>query len=137
MAGFENGLAELERTLSSQRRTPMSTPMWERFTGQAAVRSALGRRRAAIAGRRIGVVARGKGDRLIELVVEDLGGALSPAEAADALVIGTLSPGPLVDALGALAGESRAVLAPWDVSSEAAEPESVGLPVQSTLRRAG
>ncbi|MDZ4830082.1 MAG: glycosyltransferase [Phycisphaerae bacterium] len=115
LAGYEAGLAELDATIAAQPRTPMSLGQWERFTGCTAARFALEAARDRIESRRVSVVASGKGAAIVESLVVQLGGTLVDGADAESLVIGTLSPGPLLDAMDAWTTDARPVIAPWDV----------------------
>lgn len=113
--GYAAGLAELERTLAAQRRTPMPRGLWDRFTGLSAARGAV---RAEAARRGISsaaLVLRGKHDwavaqALREAGVEPTRGVPGPC---DTLVVATLSPGPMRDGVSLLGATGRRVLAPW------------------------
>ncbi|MCB9845780.1 MAG: glycosyltransferase [Phycisphaeraceae bacterium] len=112
LAGFAGGLRELRETIRAQRRTPMPPNLWDRFTGLAHAREALhahwGRRRFATAS----IIDPGKGVHLIERALAELGvdPARDPGDA-EALVIGTLSPGPMLDAFEQ--ARPGRVIAPW------------------------
>ena len=104
---FEIGLDELRRTIGTQARTPLTREHWERFTGERAAREAIWAQVEAMdsAGRglRVAVVDRGKNDWAIDRVMGELAAAgrvrvTEELHAADAVVIGTLSPGPMLDA---------------------------------------
>ncbi|MEZ6243888.1 MAG: glycosyltransferase [Phycisphaerales bacterium] len=121
VAGYERGLAELRATAGGQRRTPMDAGMWARFTGEAQARAAL---MAALdeapfdAGR---LIARGKNAGVIERVLESLG--VEVREDAPVDVVGTLSPGPMIDALERARMGGRRTVAAWlGASSAAREP---------------
>ncbi len=123
--GFERGLNQLERTIDAQTRTPMDDDLWARFTGLAQARAAVDaelRRRAfatasiVLPGKNRGVVERALAERGVE-VLPGLPGR------GEALVLGTLSPGPMLDGLSLLSPLGRRVLAPWICAhTGAAEP---------------
>lgn len=94
--GFAEGMCELGETLARQPRTPMSRELWDRFRGATAARCSLS---AALPGRRLAIVEEGKNVEVIREVIHELQAVVvnDPA-AAEALVIGTLSPGPMRDA---------------------------------------
>jgi len=99
LVGFGNGLRELRRTIRSQVRTPMSQVLWDRFTGvahaRAALRSAWEQAHFASAV----MVDPGKNSRQIAQVLTEMGVRLvGEGEDAEVIVIGTLSPGPMLDA---------------------------------------
>ena len=112
--GYARGLAELERTLGAQARTPMPRGLWDRFTGLSAAREAIGRAvaRAGFASAR--VVARGKHDWAVERALREHG--VEVREDGEMEVIGTLSPGPMLDEASRRPG---AVVA-WEVGAGAA-----------------
>ncbi len=114
LAGYARGLGELRRTLRAQARTPLRQDLYDRFTGLAHARHALQcahkqRRFASYA-----LIARGKNDWAIERALDELGARSARPDDAETLVIGTLSPGPMLDAIGAHADDPR-VIAPWQV----------------------
>ncbi|MCB9841203.1 MAG: glycosyltransferase [Phycisphaeraceae bacterium] len=104
LGGFGRGLVELRDTIAAQPRREMPQHAFDRFTGLAAARQAialaLAQRPGAI--RSATIVAHGKNESVVRHAIAEAGIALldSPdAEAAaDMLVIGTLSPGPMIDA---------------------------------------
>ncbi|MBL0927968.1 MAG: glycosyltransferase [Phycisphaerales bacterium] len=121
--GYERGLAELRATAGRQPRTPLSEAQWDRFEGLAAARARL--RRAAAGGALAGTVAvvdEGKNSAVVRRALAELGVAEGPEPAADALVIGTLSPGPMMDAAEKRLrdGERRSVVTAWEMESAAA-----------------
>jgi GT2 family glycosyltransferase len=124
--GYERGLAEFRATVLDQRRVPMDDELWARFTGETAARATFTKERGLLAGRRVAVVEHGKAGLLIEKLVREFGGKLVAESEAETLVIGTLSPGPMLDAQVARISETRPVLAPWSFAAR---------PVR--LRRAG
>lgn len=123
LGGFGRGLVELRQTIAAQRRRPMPDDLWARFTGLSAARAGIG---AAIAraGRPIrtaAVVDEGKQAHLIRRAMAERGIAEVSVEASpDAIVIGTLSPGPMLDACArrmASPGQP-AVIAPWRAADD-------------------
>ena len=124
--GYRAGYQEFMETVATERRRTMDDALWRRFTGEAAAAATLAAQRSLIAGHDVGLVAVGKAGPLVERLVGELGGRIVPEAEADTLVIGTLSPGPLIDAIDAFAHESRPVIAPWRFGSQVPE-----------LRRAG
>jgi GT2 family glycosyltransferase len=117
--GYRAGLAELEATIANERRTPMSDALWQRFTGETAARPILERHRALIAGRRVALVSEGKAGPLLARLVTELGGIPSPERDAETLVVGTLSPGPVLDAIAARGHETRPVIVAWSMRDAA------------------
>jgi len=123
MAGYARGLGELAVTLRRQRRTPMDRAMFNRFTGLAHARRAFEASPLLARGAAVAVVEPGKNAWCIAVALAERGVRLvdDPADA-DALVIGTLSPGPMQDAWDRLAaaGEERRLVAPWRWAGESA-----------------
>lgn len=116
MAGYQQGLAELLSTLERQPRREMSCDLYDRFTGLAHAREHLARGLAQVGARSAALIALGKHAGLVERVLgEQCVSIVASPIAADALVIATLSPGPMLDALDAHAarGASPPALAPW------------------------
>lgn len=124
LAGFERGMTELRRTLRAQRRTPMSRELWDRFTGLAAARESL---RAARSARPFGtacVVDEGKNAWVIGQALHELGVKVTGEnDDAEVMVIGTMSPGPMLDAFERRLEHRRIggprVLMPWTLPSDA------------------
>ncbi len=106
--GFADGLAELERTIDGQRRMPMSPGLWDRFTGLSAAREAIGRAHEAMGFGSARLIARGKHAWAVERALRERG--VEAHEAGEVDVIGTLSPGPMLDALERDPG----AIAPWE-----------------------
>ena len=134
--GYAAGLAETLGTLASQPRMEMDAATWDRFTGKCACRRALLRawseRRFATAA----IVAPGKSEHVVREGLAEIGVAIVDREdAADALVIGTLSPGPALDAYDLLQGDAR-VIAPWAMSAGHAGPLTRDMPGESSGRAA-
>lgn len=112
--GYLAGLAELAWTLRAQPRLELRRAEWDRFTGRAACLATLARARAARRFDTAAIVAPGKNDHVVRGCLEELGVRVTgDTAAADVLVIGTLSPGPMLDALAMLAADPRVIL-PWD-----------------------
>ncbi|MBX3386735.1 MAG: hypothetical protein KF768_09205, partial [Phycisphaeraceae bacterium] len=121
--GWREGRNELMRTLRGQRRTPLDARGWDRFIGKAAARRGL---LAAWAERPFGrarLVREGKGAEVVRALLEEMGvrvleGASGGAH--EALVIGTLSPGPMWDGVEAerAADPRERVVAPWRADAE-------------------
>jgi len=112
VTGFAAGLRELRSTLAEQERTPMSADLWRRFTGQAAAREGLAWNLSLRGVRTAALIAEGKNAAEIRAVMRELGIVEVPTNHAEALVIGTLSPGPMFDAQDRFAHDSRVVV-PW------------------------
>lgn len=122
LAGYAEGLVELRRTRHRQARTPMPMPMWRRFTGFAHAVRALDRAHAARRFSTAAIVDEGKNAWVVRHALEGLGVRIVGADAAEALVIGTMSPGPMLDALERRRSLNRRVVAPWLEASVALTP---------------
>lgn len=116
--GYARGLIDLRRTVHAQERTPLSPALFDRFTGMAHAREAIGAAFAAGAFRTAAVVDEGKHAWCVRRALDELGVSEAPEPDAEALVIGTMSPGPMIDALSRRAADARRVIAPWTVADE-------------------
>lgn len=116
VTGFTRGLLELRRTRALQQRRQMPREIYDRFTGLAHAREAI---RAAIwerPFRTAALVASGKNDWAVERALFECGVSIAQdASEADALVVGTMSPGPMIDAAIRAGREmpTRRVIVPW------------------------
>ncbi len=113
--GYLKGLADLFATIDEQPRGAMKPAHFDRFTGLAHVRRALGASTLLTAGgTRVAIVEAGKNAWVVRRVLGELGCEIvSDERDAEALVIGTLSPGPMLDACDRRRGSAVAVIAPW------------------------
>ncbi len=118
LGGYCLGLGELVCSLGRQVRCPMPGPFFDRFTGlEHARRGLLAAHQIAPLGR-VAVVDPGKNAWAVARAVAEMGLHLAadPRDA-ETLVIGTLSPGPLLDALirrAPQSGRSRTrLVSPW------------------------
>lgn len=119
LAGYAQGLVELKHTRRAQARSPMDTPTWERFTGLSYARAAIGAAHARSGFRRACVAEPGKNELVVRRVLAELGVAIAARlDDADAIVIGTMSPGPMLDAHERLTQDASLrgipVVAPWE-----------------------
>jgi GT2 family glycosyltransferase len=111
--GYAAGVAELAWTLPGQARREPGAREWERFTGKTACRQGLLRAWAARRFDSAAIVAHGKNDHIVRGCLCEMGvRVIDDARSADAVVIGTLSPGPMLDAAEALGADGRLVV-PW------------------------
>lgn len=106
LAGFSRGLTELRGTRRAQPRTPMARPLWDRFTGLAHARAALQTAWSNHPFSTAAIIHAGKNVQVIRAALAELGvrefdASTGNLDRADALVIGTMSPGPMLDALDA------------------------------------
>jgi hypothetical protein len=118
--GYAAGLLDLARTALRQPRREMPRPLWERFTGLAAARAALEREHAARPFRTAALIESGKNEHVVRAALAERGTRIvRDPDSADALVIGTLSPGPALDALAAHAcrADGPRVIAPLSFGS--------------------
>ncbi len=127
LRGYDAGLADLDDTLDQQPRAPMTTEQYARFTGEAAARTYVPAQLAALGAKRVALIERGKNSEVVERVVREAGvEVVSQQEdsATDALVVATLSPGPMLDALERHRSASGPlVVAAWDVGAAEAAVE--------------
>lgn len=120
--GFEAGLQDLLRTLEDQPDRTLARSLWDRFTGLAQVRAHLASDGRLEPDTTAAVTASGKNEWVVRQVLAELGVRITDSQdEADCLVIGTLSPGPMLDAADRLAGETRPVVMPWRPLCMAAE----------------
>jgi len=115
--GYERGLAELRATIGAQQRTPMGESEWARFTGLAAAREALGAAHGERPFASAELIERGKNDWAVELALRELGVEVV-GSGADVRVIGTMSPGPMLDA----AERMPDAIAPWAMCRQVLDP---------------
>jgi len=110
--GYARGLLETRRSVRTQNRSPLARAHFDRFTGLWHAREALRRAHEDRAFGTAAIVARGKNAWVVERALAELGVEVVAPHQAEVLVIGTMSPGPMLDALGRLDGHGR-VIAPW------------------------
>ncbi len=122
--GYTAGVAEALATLPGQLRTPMPQALFDRFTGLAEARASLGAAWDERPFATAAIVDEGKNARLIGRAAGELGVRVvdDPSDA-DAIILGTLSPGPLLDAWERrVASADARVVTPWrsltDMASE-------------------
>ncbi|MFM9956633.1 MAG: glycosyltransferase family 2 protein [Phycisphaerales bacterium] len=114
LEGYTLGLGDLDDTLDHQPRAEMTQHQYDRFTGLAAARAHLGALLREARPRRVCIIEPGKNLWVVERAVVEAGVELTPnPDDADTLVIGTLSPGPMLDAAERWAGCGRSVLCGW------------------------
>lgn len=116
LRGFGEGLAELRRTIRGQKRAPMTRALFDRFTGLAYAREALQAAYSQKPFRTVQLVDEGKNGWVVRKALAELGVLVLPN--ADCLVIGTMSPGPMLDAFERRtllnpAGSRERIIAPW------------------------
>lgn len=111
--GFAKGLLELRASRAAQARSPLPPALWDRFTGLAHARAAIARELERKHFGSAAVVAEGKNAWAIRRALVEAGVRLVGARGAATLVVGTLSPGPMLDASQQLGEGSRRVIKPW------------------------
>ena len=120
LAGFASGLIELRRTLFSQPRDPMSGRVWDRFTGLAQARDSLNRAWQERAFASAAIVEPGKNawavTRALTEFIHEREISLTTADAAEVVVVGCLSPGPMQDAAERWHQQGRRVVMPWSIA---------------------
>jgi GT2 family glycosyltransferase len=105
LEGCDIGVGELADTLSSQPRREMSPELYDRFTGLAAARDHLRADFAMRHPKSVALTCRGKNDWAVAQAIRDLDvPIIDEAARADARIIATLSPGPILDAMSAGTG---------------------------------
>ena len=87
----------------------MPPDLWRRFTGAAAAREGLAWNLSLRGVRTAAVIEPGKNAEIVRAVLAELGIAEVQEEQAEALVIGTLSPGPMMDAFERRRSDARVV----------------------------
>ncbi len=116
MDGYESGRRDLEETLADQPRTPLPQHLYDRFTGLAAARAHLHAAHTHSSFKTAHIVDPGKNEWAIRQALSEFGVAIVDHDA-DVHVIGTLSPGPLLDAFEHIKhtnGTTKIVHMPWD-----------------------
>ena len=97
--GFAAGLVELRHTIRAQKRTPMLPALFERFMGLSYARSALAVAMDDRPFRTAAVVDEGKNGWVVRKALAELGvTVVGCGDRPDVRVIGTMSPGPMLDA---------------------------------------
>jgi len=124
MRGFARGLLETRRTLRAQPRREMPLAAFDRFCGLAAAREALGAAHARTPFRTAAIVDAGKNAWVVEDALREMGVRLTAyGEDAEVHVIGTMSPGPMLDAyakrLAMRRNRGPRVVAPWSIAAGA------------------
>ncbi len=120
--GFALGRAELLETLDRQPDREMDAALYARFTGETSARESFTGCAAIYPGVNFAMVAQGKNASVIRRVLVDLGVELVDDEdAAEVLVVGTLSPGPALDALRRYESKGRRVISPVSMTQSFAD----------------
>lgn len=114
--GFAQGMSQLLATLEAQPRREMPQHLFDRFTGLAQARCAL--TETIEPGASVAIIEEGKNAWAIRQALHEMNVTITADEAhADALVIGTLSPGPMLDAWvrrrPARSNGNKPIILPW------------------------
>jgi GT2 family glycosyltransferase len=123
LGGYLRGAFELASTLGRQSRRPLREDQWDRLTGLHHARVALAAADATQPLGRVAIVEAGKNGWAVERALVEAGATIvSDARSARTLVIGTMSPGPMLDALerAQAQGGGQRVVAPWVEAMRAA-----------------
>jgi len=121
--GYLCGMLEVRLGLWRQPRREMAPAQWDRFTGLTAARAGVREGLARLAARRVAIVEPGKNEWAVRQAIEECGGSVVPESEAEALIIGTLSPGPMLDAWERIAAMGTRVVAPWwPIERESSRP---------------
>ncbi|MFN0011984.1 MAG: glycosyltransferase family 2 protein [Phycisphaerales bacterium] len=127
-AAYLRGLADLAFSLGRQTRQPLSAAIYDRLTGLAHARAALAAANCTAPLGACALVSPGKNAWAVGRALHELGARMvdDPARA-DTLVVATLSPGPMLDALDlhtspAAPHSGKRVVLPW---AEAMAPARV------------
>lgn len=147
--GYARGLVELRRTIRNQARRPMPRELFERFMGLSQARHALAREAAREPFACAQVVDEGKNGWVVRRVLAELGVDVlnqppftpfpamaaprpddrAPSGTDHVLVIGTMSPGPMLDAWERRTAlpvrRGPRVIAPWTVVMDRGSPRPV------------
>ena len=136
--GFRQGLAELRARRHTTRRDPMTRHHFEIFTGLHHAREAIEHGLAREPFATACLTHEGKHAWAVRRALEDAGVELiDSALHADRLVIATMSPGPMLDALVELSavGVGYRTIAPWAPARGYAGLEGDTIPLMPTLAR--
>ncbi|MEO1511843.1 MAG: hypothetical protein AAFU70_07215, partial [Planctomycetota bacterium] len=116
---YERGLNDLTRSLKTQPRRPMPPAIWDRFTGMAHARDALDRAMRDKPFASAAIVGQGKNAWAVVTALDEWSVTLREPTDADTWVVGTMSPGPMIDAALAAAGCGKRVVLPWAAAASA------------------
>jgi GT2 family glycosyltransferase len=114
--GFAMGMDDLLQTLQQQPQREMPVELFDRFTGMAHVRQTLAAHPAIAPGVRVAIVEEGKNAWAIRQTLHEAGAVIVEDHSdADCIMIGTLSPGPMLDAFArwSARSDSTPVICPW------------------------
>lgn len=121
LPGFSRGLLELRKTFRDQARTPMSRDLYERFTGKWYAVDALDYERRLCRFHTAAIVEPGKNAWVVREALAEMGvREVDPTDDPELLVIGTMSPGPMIDAAERWSARNDRwrMAAPWKVVND-------------------
>ncbi len=136
--GYGAGLSDLRSTLASQPRREMPAPVFARFTGLTAVRQSLDLALASRPIATVSILAPGKNQHVIRQAVLERGVRIlesadpDPARSdGDLTIIGTLSPGSMIDAARRhpAAFDAGRLILPWTHAARVLRPARASLSV--------
>ena len=123
LGGYVSGLGELLTTILDQTRTPLTREHYNRLTGLTHARDAVNHAIQEKTFTTAALVAPGKNVSLVVRALRERGiacqiampGQETRAERADVIVVGTLSPGPMLDAAAEarLRYPGKRIILPW------------------------
>jgi GT2 family glycosyltransferase len=120
LTGYARGLVQLRHTCRDQRRTPLLRNAWDHFTGLAHARAAINLAWRERPFGSVALVEPGKNAWAVEQALAETcfeaGIPRTRPTKAEAVVIGTLSPGPMLDAAARWSGLGHRVVTPWLVA---------------------
>lgn len=111
--GFAAGLRDVRSTRREQPRTPLEPELFDRFTGLAAAREALWAEFRDRPFRSAVIVDEGKNAWAVRQALSELGVTIVEDLNADVRVIGTMSPGPMLDAAQRRRTDGTRTIAAW------------------------
>ncbi len=115
-AGYLEGLAELFSTLQDQPQTQMPQPLFDRFTGLAHAQQTLADSPLVTEHTRVTIVDEGKNAWAVKQALREIGATIVDEQSdAQLFVIGTLSPGPMLDAYERRHRLGEPVFAAWSM----------------------
>jgi len=121
LVGLSRGLVELRRTIRGQKRTPLSSELYERFTGKAHAVEALHAEHRGCPFHTAAIVEAGKNAWVVREALAEIGvREVDATDDPEMLVIGTMSPGPMIDAAERWSGnmERWRLAAPWKIAND-------------------
>ena len=122
IAGFDAGLLDLQAMISSQPRREMPMGLWERFTGLSAASVHLEREaRQGVDRVAFHEPPSAKGAGLVRRAAQHAGiEIVEPGRGERAVLIGTLSPGPMLDAAARVEADGARAVQAWSLAATTA-----------------